>query len=64
MLLLSIPIGLIVMLAMGRRVLRMNVPDDTSPKRSRQIVILKTFSTADGALLQQAIARERSMWVR
>jgi len=64
MLLLSIPIGLIIMLAMGRRVLRMNVPDDTSPNRSRQIVILKTLSNADGALLQQAIARERSMWVQ
>ena len=32
--------------------------------RSRQILILRTFSIADGALLQQAIARERWMWVR
>jgi hypothetical protein len=64
MLLLSIPIGLIIMLAMCRRMLRMNVPDDTSPNRSRQIVVLKTLGTADGALLQQAIAQERAMWAQ
>ena len=55
MLLLTPIIGLIVMLAMGRRLLRLNVPDDRGMRQPYQSLVLKTLSSADGALLGQAL---------
>ncbi|HSQ22183.1 MAG TPA: hypothetical protein VLQ52_05285 [Coriobacteriia bacterium] len=55
MLLLTPIIGLIVMLAMGRRLLRLNIPDDRGMRQPYQSLVLKTLSSADGALLGQAL---------
>jgi len=48
-------IGLIVMLAMGRRLVRLNVPNDRAASPPRQELILKTLNTADSAILDRAL---------
>ncbi|MDO8915764.1 MAG: hypothetical protein Q7W16_06765 [Coriobacteriia bacterium] len=48
-------IGLIIMLALGKKVVHLNVPNDRGVKPPRQELILKTFTTADGAILERAL---------
>ncbi|MBN1192835.1 MAG: hypothetical protein JXA36_03980 [Coriobacteriia bacterium] len=55
MLFLTPLIGLIVMLAMGKRIVRMNVPSDRNARAPRQMLVLKTYSSADGAILNAAL---------
>jgi hypothetical protein len=55
MLFLTPLIGLIVMFAMGKRIVRMNVPSDRNARAPRQMLVLKTYSASDGAILNQAL---------
>lgn len=55
MLFLTPIIGLIVMLAMGKRIVRMNVPSDRNGRLPRQVLVLKTYSASDGAILNAAL---------
>jgi hypothetical protein len=57
MLLLTPLIGLIIMLAMGRRIIRLTVPNDRPTGPARQMLAIKTNSPADGALLSQVLRR-------
>lgn len=57
MLLLTPLIGLIIMLAMGRRIIRLTVRNDRPTGPARQMLAIKTNSPADGALLSQVLRR-------
>lgn len=48
-------IGLIVMFAMGKRIVRMSVPNDRAVGASRQMLVLKVASSAEGAALDAAL---------
>ena len=48
-------IGLIVMLALGKGIAHLNVPNDRGASPPRQQLVLKTFTTADGAILDRAL---------
>jgi hypothetical protein len=48
-------IALIVMLVQGRNLLRLTVPNDRGPVPPRQELVLKAYSSADGALLDRAL---------
>lgn len=55
MLVLTPVIGLIIMLAMGRRIVRMSVPNDRGQRPAHQILELKVASSAEGAILDAAL---------
>lgn len=55
MLFLTPLIGLIVMLAMGRRVVRLSVPNDRGQRPANQMLELKVASSAEGAILDAAL---------
>lgn len=48
-------IGLIIMLAMGKRLVQLVVPNDRGAKPRKQTLVLKTLSTADGTMLEHAL---------
>lgn len=48
-------IGLIIMLVLGKRIAHLNVPNDRGASPPRQQLVLKTFTTADGAILDRAL---------
>ncbi len=48
-------VGLIVMLAMGKRIVRMTVPNDRGQRPARQMLVLKVASSADGAALDAVL---------
>ncbi|MBN2247885.1 MAG: hypothetical protein JW733_04220 [Coriobacteriia bacterium] len=48
-------VGLIVMLAMGRRIVRLSVPNDRGQRPANQMVELKMASNAEGAILDTAL---------
>ena len=55
MLVLTPVIGPIVMLAMGRRIVRMTVPNDRGQRPAHQMLELKVASSAEGAILDAAL---------
>jgi hypothetical protein len=55
MLLTTPVIGLIIMLVLGKRIAHLNVPNDRGASPPRQQLVLKTFTTADGAVLDRAL---------
>jgi hypothetical protein len=48
-------IGIIVILAMGKRVVHMKVPSEPGAPARRSQLALKTLSAADGAILERAL---------